>query len=570
MPPVKKKTTAKKVELDLDSMPEVVNPRLECRIYDGEEEDPVVLSLVKRAKAGGQVTQAEIQLLAELVEQRSPHRSVLDVVALQEMIGWETESQFNARMLALLPEAKRSTVNYTYGDQFDFRNTRGEKVRCWHNEGNRPFMRDHALSLAQDILTLDWADSRNGGTIKLRIGKTASERERDPECSAWPDASLQEFSEMTVNGETIIISRTGRTSSGQHRIIGAIFAHELWEDSPKDSQWRKNWPKGPTLQTVVFVGVSDSPRVIRTLDNVAPRTEADTLVTVGVYDSYTEKDSSGNDKPLDAQAKKELSKGLAAGLDVLWRRVKAGGKGSGTLYKTLSASHRFRERHPTLEKLMWHIYVENRRRGLSIWKLSPGGCAAMAYLFGASNTSPEKYFGLPLEDRSEAVIDWTEKITPTGLNEGIPIIQAAELFFSLLAGGDAALEGIGEEITRLTAIRGTSPPTREKEGILCTAWNLFSQGAEVREDPPWLTYVTDDKTGETKAIELPTVGGIDVQVDDTDGEAASREEVEANKVEEERKKREQMTSEVRERQANKMPTTLHEKRIADFKNNSRK
>ena len=36
------------------------------------------------------------------------------------------------------------------------------------------------------------------------------------------------------------------------------------------------------------------------------------------------------------------------------------------------------------------------------------------------------------------------------------------------------------------------------------------------------------------------------------------------------KKREQMTSEVRERQANKMPTTLHEKRIADFKNNSRK
>ena len=74
-----------------------------------------------------------------------------------------------------------------------------------------------------------------------------------------PDIELT----ITVNGETIIVTRYADVDSGQHRGIGFLFACQIWE---KGDIWngidpRKLWPEMPTMECIIVYGVSSSPRV---------------------------------------------------------------------------------------------------------------------------------------------------------------------------------------------------------------------------------------------------------------------------------------------------------------------
>src|SRR5271165_5963889 len=141
----------------------------------------------------------------------------------KERLGWQEETEDNR-----------------FGDKYDFVDTRGCKIRCTNNTNNRPFDRKKALEHAQNILTKAWR----------------------------------------FNGETMIFGKSGDTLSAQHRLIGFIFACQMWE---REDHWKLMWEEEPTIQSLIVQGIDDDPETVRTIDNVNPRTLDDVLYTIGFF-----------------------------------------------------------------------------------------------------------------------------------------------------------------------------------------------------------------------------------------------------------------------------------------------
>ncbi len=110
-------------------------------------------------------------------------------------LGWETEKEFQARKCKESPNTKPE--QWLFGDVYHCRNVAGEKVRCNNNAYNRPFDESWCEDLVHTILFGQWAGPH---TIP---------------------------NEGTVNGETIRISRYGRTISGQHSLSACKLANEF-------------------------------------------------------------------------------------------------------------------------------------------------------------------------------------------------------------------------------------------------------------------------------------------------------------------------------------------------------
>src|SRR6266404_8701122 len=102
----------------------------------------------------------------------------------------------------------------------------GKVVCCWNNTTNRPFDRDRALGYAQDMLDGNWSDSVNGGKVKLKDA----------------EGNDVELPEITMNGESIILSRSGRCVSIQHRGVGLIWA-EQQRHGARAEQLQRDWPE---------------------------------------------------------------------------------------------------------------------------------------------------------------------------------------------------------------------------------------------------------------------------------------------------------------------------------------
>lgn len=432
-------------------------------------------------------------------------RGPVDFVKMREFLGWEDEPEFAARVGATMSEADRLTNPPGYADEYDFLDMNKAKVKLWNNQGNRDFIREHALSLAQDVLTRNWADSRNGGVAKFTL----------------EDGRQVDMTEMTINGETIIITRTGKTDSGQHRGIGFIFACQIWA---KGEVWkgidpRALWPEMPTMEALVVFGVSDSDRVTMTLDNVMPRTEADTISTSLTFAGYSRVE------------KKELSRMLAYATDLLWNRTGVGKQA----YQTHSTSKDFRRRHPLLEKCVLHVFGENKKRAISRLKLSPGHVSALMYLMAASAGDPKSYNEADTWARDDSLIDFTAKVTVAGKKK--EAWKAAELFVSLLAAagtekGDRTLFPIAEEIFRIQTDTEKGASTLHKNSIVCIAWNMWSSDQPVLQDDLKIEFAVRDD-GTKYIAEAPNVGGIDRPADEKpdDGEDPTPEKVEKVKKE---------------------------------------
>src|SRR5262249_47815711 len=149
-----------------------------------------------------------------------------------------------------------------------------------------------------------------------------------------------EFSELTTNGEAVIISRTGRVISAQKRLGGLIFAGHLWAKDPPEGKWKQLWPEEPYIEAYIVQGVSDDPRVIMTIDNVDRRSSSDVIYTSHLW---------ANKLP---SQRRELSSILASASRMLWNRTQVGSAGKGTSgknaeeYFTHSTEQEFIGRHP--------------------------------------------------------------------------------------------------------------------------------------------------------------------------------------------------------------------------------
>ncbi len=424
----------------------------------------------------------------------SPH-GPLTVEDMKLMLDWETEKEWQARMVA---EEGGKPEHYLFGEIGPIRkdnkqhqpihclNSAKEKVVCWNNANNRPFDMGWCEALVHTILAGQWA-----GPLMVP-GET-------------------------VNGETVRVSKYGRVLSGQHQGTALILADETLALSranpnnaadPKYPAW--NGHDHPVLETIVITGLSEDERVLRTIDYVKPRTTADMLYTMPVFRENT---------PVQ---RKEMTRMLSTGIDTLWTRTKTQG------YRTHPEVVGFLERHKTLLKCVDHLFVENAARAsadggrkISKLRLSAGQCAALCYLMGSSNDNGDEQYGDRYRNESppsEHGLDWK-------------MWDRARKFWALLA-GDRGFMPVRMALGRLVDSemgsednQGLGGRVDEKLAIIALAWEHW-----VKEelDPPFtdedlvgpdgvlcLHYTPlDDKgnklpEGQVKLIEVADFKGID-------------------------------------------------------------
>lgn len=342
----------------------------------------------------------------------------------RKLLGWETEKDFAARLMKANPDLKEDMC--VFGDDFILKDENGDKVRTWENQGNRPFDENVCRAYAQDILTRKWADSRNG-------------------------------SAMSINGESIVLTATGRIDSGQHRLIAIVLAAQMWAKNPK--RWDK-WEAEPSIEGIIVAGVSENPAVTQTLDNVKPRLLDDVLCT-----SHTFADLKN---PAD---KREVAKMLTKAIESAWERMGAGGEKGNKTYQTHSASLDFLARHKRLEKYVKHIYEENKNRSISLLKLSPGEMAACCWLMASGksdgdwyrNQNPPSEKGLNFDNEGRAMQFFVE-LVHAARNKGAGKTAAVPC--------TVVIEALGNLADDDTGMGGRKV---EKLAILSRAWNWWNK-----------------------------------------------------------------------------------------------
>lgn len=359
----------------------------------------------------------------------------LDVATAKKLLGWETEEEYCERT-GDAPGSK------TFGDPL-LTDEDGKKIQCWHNLGNRPFGESWCRQLAQDILTGNWR----------------------------------------FNLETIIVSKTGKVTSGQHRLVGLVLADQLWKTAQE--KYEETCPQEPAIECLIAFGGSEEAEVLRTIDNVKPRTLADVFYTSGIF------------KPNQPSTeRKELARMLDFAVDLLWKRTGAD-ETSGTKFQTHSASVDFLDRHPKLLKCVLHLFGENKERAISALKLSPGKCSTLMYLMAAYKTDGDVYRNS--QPPSEKKIDFETWA------------KAEELWTSI-SGRSKSTGDLREAIAHCE---------RDilKQAVLAKAWPLCMSGKKITSDDLQLE-LKEDENGVEKLAENPDFLGIDagymVEAEDED------------------------------------------------------
>jgi hypothetical protein len=406
-------------------------------------------------KAGKPAQDAPEVLYPDLAVEMHLGEEALTSENMKAMLGWEEEP-----------------AGAKWGDLYLLTDHLGKKIRCANNAHNRPFTEGWAKQLAYDLLNRNWADSRNG----------------------VPGS-------RTVNGETIIVGRTGRVLSAQHRGVALVLASQIWAGQP---HWKEVWPDGPpTMEAIVVYGVSEDPAVVRTLDNTRPRSLSDVL--------YTEQTCFGK---LSNTERLELCRILEAAVRVLWDRTGAR-EDAFAPYSSHSECLEFIQRHPRIIRCVKHIHDENKKvRGGAAgagkkkavrpleYYVKPGTSSALMYLMAASATDINDYRTdaggavLDLRERGEDRVDFRHW-------------DKAVQFWSDLSGG--RLTQVRQAVASLSGPEGDIQVSADhKVAVVCKAWPhyLEEEDFDVKDILPKFGPVNE--AGKRKLAEAVDLRGLDL------------------------------------------------------------
>ena len=444
----------------------------------------------------------------------------LTAADMKELMGWETEKEYQKRKVEEVPGTKEE--HWLYGDDFHCWSVpdsvqknlgiKKEKVRCWHNRGNRPF----------DSAGVRWAEEIMDMILH----------------GQW--AGPLTIPGETVNGETIRFSKYGDMLSGQHQGTGLIWADTALKaqqkkeamravelgstvvTNPKYPFWQDK--EGPVIETIVVTGLSSDERVLRTIDYVKPRTVGDMLYTMPLF------------RENDMNERREMTRMLAAAINTLWHRTDTKG------YMTHPEVVGFLERHNTLLECVEHLFVEDNgvtkndrmsrlegeedaeytarmevvkkegARRISKLKVQPGMAAALMYLMATSGT-PHESADKPTADcyrnmmpPNEEVLDWS-------------LWERARDFWSRFAGHHTFLPvrmAIGRLIDSSANDddnQGLGGRIDERLAIICKAWNVFKDHPE-SSGPPFPFEITED--GRIVCDDLKDGGALSLSYTDLD------------------------------------------------------
>ena len=371
-----------------------------------------------------------------------------------EILGWETEAEYSARMVKENPGTKPDKWKFESAQAKSLiaklgleviTDENGENVVMWDNLGNRKLELPYANKIAQDILSKSWR----------------------------------------FNGETIIVGRTGISLSLQKRGVGLIFAAQRWRKNP---EIYPAWAEEPWIEAIIVRGIEETEDTIQTLDNTRPRTEADTIYTSEIFAG------------LPSREKDECSRMLAKATDTLWDRVGAGKIGDQAVMRTNSETAAFRKRHEKLVECVRYIYEQNggggegRKISGPPLHLSPGVSSALLYLMSCSSSDGAAYrAGEPREEKS---LDWKHE-------------KKAKEFWRRI--GDPAAAEFSALRASLKQLKKIEAGPRHKLAVVALAWAKFVEGGKPSaKDLDLEHHEKIDGNGVTQLVGEFDVGGIDL------------------------------------------------------------
>lgn len=336
----------------------------------------------------------------------------------------------------------------TFKEEYHFTDLHNRKIRIHNNRANRPFDLALAKRYAHEVLQRHWR----------------------------------------LNGETLIIGKTGETISAQHRLVAAVLAHQEWERHP--DEWKHLWPTPPTMDCIVVFGIEEGDDTVNTIDTGRPRTLADVLYrTSDVFKGITKESE-----------RKQVTRLAAYGVKAVWQRTGAGG-GVFAAQPTHADFMDFIERHPRLLQNVVDVWSEDAGKDKRISRYIPlGQAAGLLYLMGCSAADGKEY--READRPNEDMLDWS-------------LEDKAWDFFAGLAGGDQLFSEVRDALQRIVSPQeGEEEDTTglatmpEKVAVIVKAWNLYANGEAFSKEGLRLEYNTDDH-GVKRLAECPTVGGID-------------------------------------------------------------
>ena len=337
-------------------------------------------------------------------------------------------------------EEGKGGSNVTYGSdylvQYEDADENKIKVRCDNNVTNRPLTMGNVKALQQEILNGRW----------------------------------------DMNGEPILIGKTGLILNGQHQLIALVLATLEYRKNPDTYTF---WGDEPTIAKSVTYGINEGDKVVNTMDTCKPRTLADVIYRCPYFASLT------------PQQRKQASNITQHTIRLLWCRTGENMDGLSN-YRSHAEFVDFLDRHLKVLECVNFITAENGKEAKLSNYLSPGYCAALLYLFGASKTKTEKY--LCDETTTEKHIDWGNW-------------SLACDFFVLLAANDSKFVAVRKTLAAMVTDETASIAVRM--GVLIKAWNLYSAGKPITSKAVALEFV-EDEDGFAVLTEFPKVGGVDI------------------------------------------------------------
>lgn len=351
----------------------------------------------------------------------------IDVDGAKKLLGWTEESE-----------------NVKFGNDFLLKDTNDVKVRCLNNVRNRPLYMAFVQRIIQELLKGRWR----------------------------------------LNGETIIIGRTGLVLNGQHRLVALILANQLW--TAKQGQYQSWCPKAPTLEQVLVFGIAEEDATVNTMDTCKPRSLADVL-----YRSEHFAKLSGKDRRLAART-------TDYAVQLLWDRTGAGLEAY-SKFRTHAESLDFVHRHPKLLEAVQHISEENGDDNRLSRLISPGAAAGLLYLMGSARSERVKdddtgYANM--ETPTEKALDWS-------------LWDKACDFWVKVADGHKDVAAIRQALAACSDDEGHGLNLKARCAIMVNAWNAWSNGKSVTVANTTLKFEEDDM-GARVLADVPTVGGIDL------------------------------------------------------------
>lgn len=327
-------------------------------------------------------------------------------------------------------------------DGHHFTDWNGVKIICTRNLGNRPFDAALARTYMADILNGRWC----------------------------------------YNGDTIIITALALVASGQHRLIGFIWACQEWEKNKE--RWEHVWPEQPTMECLLAVGIEDKDEIINTIDSGKVRSLADTIFRGEAF------------AKLEDSQKKKRSKYLENAIKWLYFRTGAQpdalAPGKSTK-RTHSESHDFLNRHPKLIEAVSHIHDEDADKGNVKRFMSCGYAAAYLFMMGCSASEPKDY--QESESPNEDMLNWDNW-------------DKALQFWSDLAGGAKELGAMRQALGDL--IKEGRANTWTQTALICKAWPKYLNDEKITASDLEIEWDEDEETGAKTIAETPVIGGIDI------------------------------------------------------------